>query len=181
MLAKLKKKRPDALVTCDDMTAFKAEEKLDYIFITSGSVSPFTEDEPLKKMLGSIRGALCRGGLFVFAVDTIACVEPDDDDYLITARARIDARRELVLRTKNRFDAQTKTQFSPGIYELIEDGEPIGVESMDFQTHLHSFREMDGILGAAGFEVTGVYSSFDKKPATGNDDEMFLYECRLKA
>lgn len=42
MLAKLKKKRPDALVTCDDMTAFKAEEKLDYIFITSGSVSLFT-------------------------------------------------------------------------------------------------------------------------------------------
>lgn len=164
MLAKLKKKRPDALVTRDDMAAFNAEEKFDYIFITSGSVSPFTEDEPLKKMLGSIRGALCRGGLFVFAVDTIACVEPDDDDYLITARARIDARRELVLRTKNRFDAQTKTQFSPGIYELTEDGEPIEVESMDFQTHLHSFREMDGILDAAGFEIIGVYSSFDKNP-----------------
>ena len=62
MLAKLKKKRPDALVTCDDMTAFKAEEKLDYIFITSGSVSLFTEDEPLRKMLRSIRDALCRGG-----------------------------------------------------------------------------------------------------------------------
>ncbi len=49
MLAKLKKKRPDALVTCDDMTAFNAEEKLDYIFITSGSVSPFTEDEPFEE------------------------------------------------------------------------------------------------------------------------------------
>ncbi len=167
MLAKLKKKRPDALVTRDDMAALNAEEKFDYIFITSGSVSLFTEDEPLKKMLRSIRGALCRGGLFVFAVDTIACVEPDDDDYLITARARIDARRELVLRTKNRFNAQTKTQFSPGIYELTEDGEPIEVESMDFQTHLHSFREMDGILDAAGFEIIGVYSSFDKKTRDG--------------
>ncbi len=110
MLAKLKKKRPDALVTRDDMTAFNAEEKFDYIFITSGSVSLLTEDEPLKKMLGSTRGALCRKGLFVFAVDTIACVEPDDDDYLITARARVDARRELVLKTENRFDAQTRAR-----------------------------------------------------------------------
>lgn len=92
------------------MATFNAEEKFDYIFITSGSVSLFTEDEPLKKMLGSTRGALCRKGLFVFAVDTIACVEPDDDDYLITARARIDARRELVLKTENRFDAQTRAR-----------------------------------------------------------------------
>ena len=68
----------------------------------------------------------------MFAVDTIACVEPDDDDYLIAARARIDARRELILKTKNRFDAQTKTQFSPGIYELTEDGEPIGSREHGF-------------------------------------------------
>lgn len=181
MLEKLKAKRLEAAVTCADITAFKPDGKFDYVFITSGSVSLFTDAASLRNALTAVRDLLEPNGLLVFAVDTLACVEPDDEDYRITAQATIDGRRELTLKTKNRFDARTGTQFSPGVYELVEDGEPILIERMDFQTHLYSFEEMDEILHAAGFAVEAVYSSFQKDVATGNDDEMFLYECRLKA
>lgn len=181
MLEKLKAKRPNAQATCIDIATLPPDGTFDYIFITSGSVSLFTNGDSLIKMFANIRSALDPKGTFVFAVDTVACAEPDDKDYRITASVTIDDRHKLTLKTKNRFDARTNTQYSPGIYELLEDGRSIKVEYMDFQTHLFSFGELDEVLDAAGFEISGVFSSFDKKPATGNDDAMFLYECRPKA
>ncbi len=180
MLAKLKAKRPNAQTTCSDIASFETREKFDYVFITSGSVSLFTDDESLKSALATVRNVLRPRGLFVFAVDTTANAEPDDEDYRITAEAPIDDSRTLILKTKNRFDAQTRTQFSPGIYELFENGELVETEHMDFQTHLYSFGEIDGTLDEAGFKVNAVYSSFKKDPATGDGDEMLLYECTLK-
>lgn len=55
MLEKLKEKREDAKVVQGDIIEYVFEEKFDYIFISSSSVSLFTDIELCKKILGRIK------------------------------------------------------------------------------------------------------------------------------
>ena len=72
MLAKLKEKAPEAKVVRGDILEFDSEQRYDYIFISSGSVSLFTDMELCKAILLKMKYLLKKGGKFVFAVDTIA-------------------------------------------------------------------------------------------------------------
>lgn len=179
MLAKLLQKAPNAKVVQADILDYTSPVKYDYIFITSGSVSLFTDIDLCKQILKKIKGFLKPNGRFVFAVDTIGNQCPDDDDYKITATKKTRDGCELILKTKNHFDAQSQTQFSPGIYELYNQNTLLKQEYMDFQTHLYKFQEMEAYLKEIGFTQVKTYCSFAKNLATSNEDEMFLYECTL--
>lgn len=177
MLEKLRRKAPGAPVRRADITAYEPEEQFDYIFISSGSISLFTDLELCRKVLKSVRAMLKKGGKFVFAAETMADRCADSEDYEVTASVETAAGETLVLRTKHTYDAASHTQFSPGIYELYRGSELLRRETMDFQTHLYELGEMEGMLKEAGFTEIRVYASFDKKPAVSNQSEMFLYEC----
>ena len=47
---------------------------------------------------------------------------------------------------KNHYDETSQTQFSPSIYELYNGAELLQSESMDFQTHLYRYGEMEAYL-----------------------------------
>ena len=81
MLAKLKQKNPDADVIQADILEYSSTQLYDYIFISSGSVSLFTDMDLCKKILKKLKGMLAAGGKFVFAVDTVADRSPDHDSY----------------------------------------------------------------------------------------------------
>ena len=57
MLAKLKEKAPNANVIKEDILEYDSEEKFDYIFISSGSVSLFTDMEMCRKILQKNEGS----------------------------------------------------------------------------------------------------------------------------
>ena len=42
----------------------------------------------------------------------------------------------MILKTKNHYDVQSQTQFSPGLYELYDGTTLIQSERMDFQKNL---------------------------------------------
>ena len=71
MLGKLKRKAPNARVMQADIISFTAEEKFDYIFIPSGSISLFTDMSVCKGILQKMKELLAPGGKFVFAADTV--------------------------------------------------------------------------------------------------------------
>jgi len=177
MLGKLKQKVPDAKVIQADLTEFVSAERYDYVFIPSGSLSLFTDIRICKKILGKLKGLLTPGGQFVFAVETVADQCPDDEEYRVTASVKTKEGFDLILKTKNHYEEESRTQFSPGIYELYNEKELLQREFMDFQTHLYALGEMENYLRKAGFTQIVTYSSFDKKRATDNKSEMFLYEC----
>ena len=129
MLEKLKQKAPDAKVVQADLLEYSSTERYDYIFIPSGSVSLFTDMDVCRKILKKLKGMLVPGGKFVFAVDTVANIYPNDNEYR--------------------------------------------------KTHLYKFGEMEPYLKEMGFKTVIVYSSFQKEPAVGNQNEMFLYECLI--
>lgn len=178
MLGKLKQKAPGAqVVQCDIMT-YPVTKKFDYIFISSGSVSLFTDMEKCKKVLCKMKALLHQRGKFVFAVDTVACRSlKNDEDYKVSVSVKTKEGFDLFLRTKNRYEETTRTQFSPGIYELYHGKELLQREKMNFQTHLYELGEMEGLLKEAGFTSVAVYSSFQKEIAVSNQSEQFLYEC----
>ncbi len=176
MLGKLKEKAPGVRVICGDMTSFTCEEKYDYIFISSGSVSLFTDMNMCKAVLRQIRALLAPGGKFVFAVDTLADRVQESTEYGTALSVKTKEGLDLVMKGKNHFDESTQTQYSPSIYELYKDGELLCKEPMDFQTHLYRLGEMEQYLKEAGFSDIAVYGSFDKK-AADEQSEMFLYEC----
>ena len=176
-LDKLRLKAPDAEIILADMELYHPDELFDYIFISSGSVSLFTDGRQCKRILQTIYNLLKDGGKFVFAADTIANRCKDDTDYKISVSVKTINNHDLLLKTKNRYDEHTQTLFSPGIYELYNGSQLLQREFMDFQTHLYALGEMEVILQEIGFSQVIVYSSFDKAPAIDNRSEFFLYEC----
>lgn len=179
MLAKLKEKAPDAKVFHGDILEYDLEEKYDYIFISSGSVSLFPDKELCRKILRKMKGLLKKGGKFVFAVDTIEDRCPDDSDYEISVSVKTKEGFDLVLKGKNYYDEKTRTQYSPSIYELYNGAELLQQEVMDFQTHLYELGEIEPFLQEIGFTEVNVYSSYEKEIAKDNHTEMFLYECSV--
>lgn len=177
MLSKLKQKLPGAKVALSDIEDYFSEEKFDYIFISSGSISLFTDTELCKRVPAKMKNLLNAGGKFVFAVDSIACRCQDDEDYKAQVTVKTKEGFDLVLKGKNFYEEKTKTQFSPSIYELYDGADLLQSEPMDFQTHLYELGELEPILSEVGFENVKVYSSYDKEPAENNETEMFLYEC----
>ena len=179
MLEKLKLKAPEANVEYADIAEYTTNEQFDYIFISSGSVSLFTDMNLCQKILKKIKGLLSPAGKFVFAVDTIAAKCLDNDDYEMSVSVKMKNGFDLVLKTKNYFDVQQQIQFSPGIYELYDRDKLLKSEHMDFQTHLYKFGEMENYLREAGFTEIKTYSSFEKEIAIDDCCDMFLFECNL--
>ena len=177
MLEKLLEKAPDAAVAQSDIEKYEISECFDYIFISSGSVSLFTDMQLCKNVLSKMKTFLKKGGKFVFAVDTVACRCSDCDSYQTQVVVETEKHHRLVLRSQNDYDEETHTQFSPSLYELYDGEELIRQEKMDFQTHLYELGEMEAMLQEIGFTQIAVYSSFKKDIAKTNDSEMFLYEC----
>lgn len=179
MLEKLKLKAPEADVEYADIAEYTTNEQFDYIFISSGSVSLFTDMNLCQKILKKIKGLLAPAGKFVFAVDTIAAKCLDNDDYETSVSVKLNNGFDLILKTKNYFDVQQQIQFSPGIYELYDRDKLLKSEHMDFQTHLYKFGEMENYLREAGFTEIKTYSSFEKEIAIDDCCDMFLFECNF--
>lgn len=176
----LHEKAPGADVVCADITQYAAKQRFDYIFISSGSVSLFTDMELCKAVLKKMKELLLPGGKFVFAVETIADRCAEDGEYREDVSVRTEEGLRLCLRTRNHYDEESRTQFSPGIYELYDGETLLQEEFMDFQTHLYSFGEMEAYLEEAGFKVEAVYSDYSKHAAEDDSCEMFLFECMHK-
>lgn len=179
MLDKLRQKSPNAQVFQIDITTYSPKEKFDYILITSGSVSLFTDIIQCKNILLKMREILKQEGKFVFAVDTVANRCVDDDEYKVSVSVKTKEGYDLILKSKNYYDEQSQTQFSPGVYELYNGTELLQQEFMDFQTHLYKYGEMEIVLREAGFTRIKTYSSFEKEIAVNDCCEMFLFECSL--
>lgn len=177
MLNKLKEKIPDAQVTCIDILDFNPNTLYDYIFIPSGSVSLFTNIDLCLAVLKKINSILSANGKFVFAVDTIATRQIDNNNYTITATVKTEKDYEIILKNKSYYDEKNQTQYLPSIYELYQNTTILKTEYMDFQIHLYKFGEMEKYLKETGFKNIFTYSSFNKDISTGNNSEMFIYEC----
>lgn len=179
MLGKLKMKAPNAEVVQADILEYSPNEQFDYIFISSSSVSLFTDINSCKKILEKLKGMLTLKGKLVFAVDTVADRCPDDSDYKVSISVKTKEGFTLVLKSKNYYDEQGQTQFSPGIYELYDKTQLLQSQSMDFQTHLYKFGEMEQYLTEIGFTEIKTYSSFSKDIAVDDKCEIFLFECSV--
>ena len=179
MLNKLKQKSPNANVVKSDILEYLSKNKFDYIFISSGSMSLFTDIVMCKKVLEKMKEILTNNGKFVFALDTIANRCPDDYEYKVAISVKTNEGFDLILKSKNYYDEINQTQFSPSIYELKNGENLLQSETMDFQIHLYKFGEMDDYLREIGFNNIIAYSSFTKKVATKNLSDMLLYECTL--
>lgn len=177
MLEKLKQKAPNAQVTQADIQGYCSEEKFDYIFISSGSVSLFTDNSVCKNILYKMKELLKQGGKFVFAVDTVAARCSDDTEYKVSISVKTKEGFDLILKVKNYYDEKSHIQFSPSIYKLYDGVKLLQSEPMDFQTHLYELGEMEQCLCEIGFTQIAVYSSYEKIVAENNQSEMFLYEC----
>ncbi len=179
MIAKLKEKAPNAIVSQGDILDYVSEEKYNYIFISSGSVSLFTDMELCKNILQKMKDLLKKGGKFVFAVDTVANRCPNGLEYKTSISVKTREGFDLILKGKNYYDEKTHTQFSPSIYELYDRTKLLQQEMMDFQTHLYELGEIEQYLRDIGFTKVNVYTSYDKVAAVNNYADMFLYECSI--
>lgn len=179
MLDKLKQKMPNAKVFQADILDYCSDEQYDYIFISSGSISLFTDVDLCIQILKKLKGMLAPHGKLVFAVETIADQCIDDEDYKTVESVKTKDGLNLILKCKNYYDKQSRTQFSPGIYELYnDDGVLLQREEMDFQTHLYQPGEMEQYLKEIGFKNIKTYSSFSKE-LSPQQSERFLFECHI--
>lgn len=107
MLEKLLKKYPAAKVHRCSADAFESEERFDYIFISSGSVSLFTDPALCQRVLQKAHDLLAPGGVFVFAVDTVSSAEQGDGTYQEVCSRTTPEGQLLKLKMNYRYDGQT--------------------------------------------------------------------------
>ena len=159
---------------CLDNAIIKANNILEDTLIEKFDMDPIRADreQETKEMLAP-------AGKFVFAVDTIADRCENDSDYKTAISVKTEQGFDLLLRSKNYYDEETQTQFSPAIYELYNGTKLLQSEPMDFQTHLYKFGEMEHYLKEIGFTTVKTYSSFEKERAIDDQCDMFLFECSL--
>lgn len=100
MLGKLKRKAPNARVMQADIISFTAEEKFDYIFIPSGSISLFTDMSVCKGILQKMKELLAPGGKFVFAADTVFDRCDEDSGYQTSVLVKTKEGFDLLLKGK---------------------------------------------------------------------------------
>lgn len=179
MLSALYRKAPRAHAFKGDILKFDSDAPYDYIFIFSGSFSLFTDEGAADRVLVKLRSLLAPGGKMVIAAESMAGAHNGDGSYRLVSAIPLDDGGELRFSSMDRYDAKTQTQHSPGRYELYRDGEPAESEWMDFQIRLYRFGELEQRLERAGFASVTTYRSFDREPAKGDMDEMFLYECSV--
>lgn len=179
MLEKLKQKAPGAKVMQTDIINYAIQEKFDYIFIPSGSISLFTDMNMCRKILRKLKEFLAPEGKLVFAVDTVFDRCAEDSEYKISASVKTKEGYVLILKGKNHYDEKSQTQFSPSIYELYNGTELLQSENMDFQTHLYRCGEMEEYLKQCGFKRISTYSNYQKELAVNDKCEMFIYECSV--
>ena len=137
MLEKLRQKAPNAKVKQADIINYTTQEKFDYIFIPSGSISLFTDMNICRRILYKMKELLNEGGRFVFAVDTVYNRCTEDGEYKVIVSVKTKEGYDLILKEKNHYDEINQTQFSPSIYELYNGDKILRIENMDFQTHLY--------------------------------------------
>ena len=179
MLVKLKEKAPTAKIVQGDILEYDSEETFDYIFISSGSVSLFTNIEMCRALLQKMKTLLKKDGVFVFAVDTVSGRYPDSLDYSSLISVKTKQGFDLILKRKSYYDEKTQTQYLPSIYELYHGTTLLQHEAMDFQTHLYKLGEMERLLHGIVFTKVQVYSTYGKAIAKNNEADMFLYECSI--
>ena len=67
-----------------DILEYDSPDWFDYIFISSGSISLFTDTKLCRRILKKLKEMLTPEGRLVFAIETMADRCPDDDGYKIT-------------------------------------------------------------------------------------------------
>lgn len=179
MLDKLRHKAPNAKFIQADIINYTVQEKFDYIFIPSGSISLFTDMSKCRGILQKLKELLAPGGKLVFVVDTVFDKCDEDSEYKVSISVKTKEGYDLRLKEKNHYDEKSQTQFSPSIYELYNGTELLQSENMDFQTHLYRCGEMEENLRECGFRNITTYSNYQKELAVFNNCEMFLYECSV--
>lgn len=177
MLERLRRKAPGARAEQADIMAYEPDEVFDYIFISSGSVSLFTDMTACRAILGKMKALLAPSGKFVFAVDTVACRCLEDADYKIAVAVKTADGFDLLLKNRDHYDEATQTQFSPSSYELYDGACLLRSEPMDFRTHLYRLDEMEQLLRSLGFAAYKIYADYEKHIAADEKTEMFLCEC----
>ena len=81
MLDKLQAKYPAAKFAFSTIENFQTEDKFDYIFITSGSMSLFTDMRGAKKIVGKIKALLNPVREICFRRGRAASRCKDDNDF----------------------------------------------------------------------------------------------------
>lgn len=151
MLSALYRKTPQAHAFKGDILEFSSDVLYDYIFISSGSFSLFTDAETADGVLVKLRSLLAPGGKMVIAAESMAGACNGDGSYRLVSAMPFDDGGELRFSSMDRYDAKTQTQYSPGRYELYRDGELVESEWMDFQIRLYRFWGVGAAAGAGGF------------------------------
>ncbi len=177
MLDKLLLKRKNANVCCCSIEEYKTEEKFDYIFISSGSMSLFTDINICKEVLSKIKNLLSLNGKFVFAVDTTKTANVNNDTYNENISVITKEGYCIKLKSKDYYDEKNQIQYSPSIYELYNGENLLKSETMNFQLKLYNLGEMEEILKSIGFNNVLTYCNFNKDIAKDNNNEILLYEC----
>lgn len=179
MLDELLIKNPLAKVYHKSIDDFSSEEKFDYIFIASGSMSLFTTAEEVFNILVKMKNLLSSNGKFIFEVCSIMDKQPTQNDYTENHRVVTNEGYELILKSKCYFEDDSKVLYNPSLYELYNSDDLIQSEEMDFRIKLYDLGELDELILKAGFNNIKLYTSFDKSEPINKSSGVLLYECSL--
>jgi SAM-dependent methyltransferase len=135
-----------------DMTRLRLDLTADLVLSLYDSINYLLTIEELESAFGGIAAALSPGGLFIFDVNTVRCLETEWGNQVVEERAKLSSLIHLYS-----YDAETRI----GTLELVgvRSG-PDGIERFREIHHERGYRyaEVAGALARCGLEIREAYS-----------------------
>ena len=158
---------------CQDISEFELYGTVDFAVCCLDTVNHLTEPYKLRRFLSLVHNYLVPGGLFVFDINCRGKFERTyaDNAYVIEEG-------EDVLIWQNSYNQKRRLcDFYITLFSKTE----LGYEREDEvqSERVYTLSGMKRELSAAGFELVGVFSDFQKTEATDNGDRAyFVVKCK---
>lgn len=174
MLAVCKKKSNTEVVQASFNT-FKSDVKFQLVFIPSGSFCLLVNPEEINSALKAIFESLAVNGKFIFEVETLNAVNPQQGIWQ-TKRIHKPDGSLLVGSFASTFDVESRIETILCRYELWQNDSVVQTEVEELRIRFYELNELDILLQKHGFRIERKLIPYTEQEADA-DAPIVLYEC----
>jgi SAM-dependent methyltransferase len=147
------------------------------IFIPSGSFGLLLDDVIVLAALRQVHEVLAAGGTFLVEAERLLPSAPEVSGAWGGRWVERSDGAKLILSWLNQYSGSANLTTSVHRYELVKDGQLLGVEYDDFRVRSYESEEFRSLLERAGFENIAALKPYARAPAD-ESDEAIVFHCR---
>lgn len=147
------------------------------LFIPAGSFGLLIDDDVVARALRRAYDLLAPGGCFLVETELLLPAPPEVAGVWGGRWVQRPDGAKLIFSWLSQYSGAAHLTTSVHRYELVKDGQLLGVEYDDFRVRSYALGEFRNLLERAGFETIQALKTYTRSPADASD-EAAVFHCR---